>query len=83
MCSFQRKLGIGKALPSKQDGALQIPFSHLPALPSNSSVSPALLGSPSPSKDLPTYLAGGPLCIILSLLHGCGQFVHGTNEDVA
>lgn len=83
--SFQRELGIGKALPSKQGGALRIPFSCLPALPQPAValLSPAPLGSSSPSKEFPTHLAGGPLCIILALLHGCGQFVHGTDENVA
>lgn len=54
-----------------------------PPTTSSSFVSPAPPGPRSHSKELPTHLARGPLCIILSLLHGRGQLVHSTDEDVA
>lgn len=42
----------------------------------------ALLQAPA-SPESSTYLAGGPLCIVLALLHGCGQLVHCADEDGA
>lgn len=56
---------------------------HHPPTTSSNSATHAPPSHWSPFKEVSTHFAGGPLCIILPLLHGCGQLIHGADEDVA